>query len=257
MKNNVSNKVPSFKRIDLYYKILLIGPRKVGKTQILKRICKEGFNEKYSPSFGVDFRIQKYYSENLVVQIVELSEKNQINSDIVRELIIDADCFICIYDITNINSVRELTLLVNYCEQIIPSDNKKQCWYFVGNKCDDKNRECTNRPENLFNYVPTGNIGFIEISAKEDKSVDIMFRNTIMRIADMRKTKTKRKNENRGKGKRNNRNVNINNNDENFNSTKRFKDNKKENIGKNDNDKNNEKVDKNDEKLEDKKCEIF
>ncbi len=252
MKNNVYNKVPSFKRVDIYYKILLIGPRKVGKTQILKRICKEDFNEKYSPSFGVDFRIQKYYSENLVVQIIDLSERNQISSEIIKEYIIDTDCFICIYDITNINSVRELSLLVNFCEECIPKDNKKQCWYFVGNKCDDKNRECTNRPENLFNYVPSGNIGFIEISAKENKFVDIMFRNAIMRIADLRKTKPGEKNDMRGKGKNyNNRNVNTNNNDENMNSAKRLKDIKKENIG------NNDKTDKIEEKVENKKCEIF
>ena len=252
MKNNAYNKVPSFKRVEIYYKILLIGPRKVGKTQILKRICKEDFNEKYSPSFGVDFRIQKYYSENLVVQIIELSEKNQIASDIIKEYIIEADCFICIYDITNINSVRELSLLVNYCEEFIPNDNKKQCWYFVGNKSDDKNRECTNRPENLFNYVPYGNIGFIEISAKENKSVDIMFRNAIMRINDLRKIKGGERNDMRNKGKNHhNRNISPNNNDEIINSEKRLKDIKKENMG------NNDKIDKIDEKEENKKCEIF
>ena len=252
MKNNAYNKVPSFKRVEIYYKILLIGPRKVGKTQILKRICKEDFNEKYSPSFGVDFRIQKYYSENLVVQIIELSEKNQIDSDIIKEYIIEADCFICIYDITNINSVRELSLLVNYCEEFIPNDNKKQCWYFVGNKSDDKNRECTNRPENLFNYVPYGNIGFIEISAKENKSVDIMFRNAIMRINDLRKIKGGERNDMRSKGKNHyNRNISPNNNDEIINSEKRLKDIKKENMG------NNDKIDKIDEKEENKKCEIF
>ena len=252
MKNNAYNKVPSFKRVEIYYKILLIGPRKVGKTQILKRICKEDFNEKYSPSFGVDFRIQKYYSENLVIQIIELSDRPDISSDILKEYIIEADCFICIYDITNINSVRELSLLVNYCEEFIPNDNKKQCWYFVGNKSDDKNRECTNRPENLFNYVPYGNIGFIEISAKENKSVDIMFRNAIMRINDLRKIKGGERNDMRGKGKNHhNRNISPNNNDEIINSEKTLKDIKKENMG------NNDKIDKIDEKEENKKCEIF
>ena len=252
MKNNTYNK-QSFKRIDIYYKILLIGPRKVGKTQILKRICKEGFNSNYSPSFGVDFRIQKYYSENLVIQIIELCEKTEISDDILKEYIIEADCFICIYDITNINSVRELSQLVNYCEQFIPSDNKKQCWYFVGNKSDDKNRECTNRPENLFNYVPNNNIGFIEISAKEDKLVDTMFRNAIMRIGDLRKTKNQDKNDLKGRG-RNNRNIKNKDNDENINSAKRLKENENSN-GKNLDD--NDKKGKNDNEVQDKKCEIF
>ena len=250
------NKVPTFNRIDIYYKIVLIGPRRVGKTQILKRICREDFNQNYSPSFGIDFRIQKYYSENLVIQIIELSDRPDISSDILKEYISDADCFICIYDITNINSVRELSNLVRYCENMIPFDNKKQCWYFVGNKCDDKNRECTNRPENLFEYVPSGNIGFIEISAKENKYVDIMFRNAITRIAELRKIKKNEKNDNNDKRK-SNKNFNVDKNDENVNSSRKFFDNKNENSAKNENILDNEKKDNQGEILEDKKCQIY
>ena len=52
-----------------------------------------------------------------------IKSKKEIH--IIKEYIIDTDCFICIYDITNINSVRELSLLVNFCEECIPKDNKK------------------------------------------------------------------------------------------------------------------------------------
>jgi hypothetical protein len=132
---------------------------------------------------------------------MEIADRNEIAEEILKEYIIDADCFICIYDITNINSVRELIDLVKYYEGFIPPDNKKQCWYFVGNKSDDKNRECTNRPENLFSYVPYGNIGFIEISAKENKnkSIDTMFRSAIMRIKELRKNSNEDKNKEKDK----------------------------------------------------------
>lgn len=255
MNNNAFNQ-QSLKRLDIYYKILLVGPRKVGKTQILKRICKEDFNENYSPSFGLDFRIQKNYSENFVFQIMELSDRTETTSEIIKDLIIEADCFICIYDITNINSVRELSQLVDYYEQFIPSDNKKQCWYFVGNKSDDKNRECTNRPENLFNYVPNGNIGFIEISAKENKYIDVMFRNAITRIGELRKSKNLDKNDNRGR-RRNNKTVSFSNKVDNVNSDKRFNDSKKDNNENNDDIDNTSKKEKKYESVDNKKCDIF
>ena len=250
------NKVPTFNRIDIYYKIVLIVPRRVAKTQILKRICKEDFNQNYSPSFGVDFRIQKYYAENLVVQIIEISDRPEISSDILKEYISEADCFICIYDITNINSVRELSQLVSYCEKLIPFDNKKQCWYFVGNKCDDKNRECTNRPENLFEYVPSGNIGFIEISAKENKYVDIMFRNVITRIADLRRVKKDEKKDYKTKRK-SNKNIIVKKNDENATSARKINDNVIENSVKKENIPENEKIDKKEDISGNKRCEIF
>jgi len=255
MQNNANNRQTSSKKMDIYYKILLIGPRRVGKTQILKRICKEDFNENYSPSLGLDFRIQKYPSENLIVQINELADKTEIAQDVIKEHMIDADCFICIYDITNINSVRELSDLVSYYEQFIPSENKKQCWYFVGNKSDDKNRECSNRPENLFNYTPYGNIGFIEVSAKENKYIDSMFRNAIMRIGDLRKVKIEEKTDLRASRKSNKNIVHIKEN--NMDSMKRL--NNKENNGNNNNDNNNNiKKDKTEDiKIENKNCEIF
>ena len=83
MKNNDYNNL-NFKKVDIYYKILFIGPLKVGKSQIIRRICKEDFNENYSPSFGIDFRIQKYHSENLIIQLIELTGKSSISEDIIK-----------------------------------------------------------------------------------------------------------------------------------------------------------------------------
>ena len=265
MKTNEYNNM-NFKQVDIYYKILLIGPRKVGKTQILRRICKEDFNENYSPSFGIDFRILKYHSENLVVQLIELAGKAGISSEIIKDYIIESDCFICVYDITNINSVQELISLVKFYENIIPENNKEQFWYFVGNKNDDSRRECTNRQEKLFPDVPKKgrsvfningkvivkeNFGFIEISTKNDKDINIMFKNVIRQINEMRNNKINERNENKNRG-RNNRNIN-NNNDDNFDSSRKFNENISENKINSEKDNNNDK----EEKKHDKKCEIF
>ena len=132
MKTNEYNNM-NFKQVDIYYKILLIGPRKVGKTQILRRICKEDFNENYSPSFGIDFRILKYHSENLVVQLIELAGKAGISSEIIKDYIIESDCFICVYDITNMDTFTELNYWFDSTKDII---NEKTVMGIVGNKSD-------------------------------------------------------------------------------------------------------------------------
>ena len=44
-----------------YYKLIIIGENEVGKTQLLHRLNEENFEEKYSPTFGIDFRIKSIY----------------------------------------------------------------------------------------------------------------------------------------------------------------------------------------------------
>ena len=46
-----------------YYKLVIIGENEVGKTQLLHRLNDENFDEKYSPTFGIDFRIKTIFEE--------------------------------------------------------------------------------------------------------------------------------------------------------------------------------------------------
>ena len=188
MKNEI---IPSknINKDDLYYKIMIIGSSYVGKTQILKRFCKEEFEENYFPTFGMDFRVQKYFFENFTttVQIIEVSGKNAPPKDLLRPYILDSDCFICVYDVSKKDSVNELNDIISDYEKIIDNRNKSQCWYFVGNKNDTINRECSNNPADIFSYTPLGTIGFIEVSAKENKFIENMFNNTIFQIRNVKR----------------------------------------------------------------------
>ena len=189
MKNDI-NQI-NFTKDDLYYKIMLIGGSYVGKTQILKRFCREEFEEKYFPTFGMDFRVQKYFFENLTitVQIIEVAGKNIPPEELLKAYILDADCFICVYDVSKKDSVSELNNIISNYERLIGNDNKKsQCWYFVGNKNDVINRECSNNIANIFDHTPLGTIGFIEVSAKENKFIENMFNNAIFQIKNAKRS---------------------------------------------------------------------
>ena len=193
MENIINQNPNNASKEHLYYKIMLIGSKCVGKTQILKKFCKEEFEEQYIPTFGMDFRIQKYFFENstITIQIIEVSGSNVPPLELLKDYILDADCFLCIYDISKRDSVNELNNMVSNYERIIGLDNKAQCWYFVGNKSDMINKECSNNPSDIFGYTPLGTIGFIEISAKENKFIENMFNNAIFQIK-----RNKRKNVN-------------------------------------------------------------
>lgn len=183
MKNEF-NQINS-KKDDLYYKMMIIGSKYVGKTQILKRFCKEKFEEKYYPTFGMDFRVQKYFFENITttVQIIEVSGTNAPPRELLRDYLLDTDGFLCVYDISRRDSINELNNIIADYERIIgTNNNKKQCWYFIGNKCDIMNRECPSNPADIFEDTPLGTIGFIEISAKGNKFIDNMFNNIIFQI---------------------------------------------------------------------------
>lgn len=177
---------------DLYYKIMIIGGYAVGKTQIMKRFCKEDFEEKYFPTFGMDFRVQKYFFDNLTttIQIIEVSNKNHPPKELIRDYVLDADCFLCIYDISRRDSVNELNNMISNYENIIGTTNKQQCWYFVGNKCDSEDRECSENPADIFGYTPMGTIGFIEVSAKDNKFIENMLNNTIFQIKLLKRRRT-------------------------------------------------------------------
>ena len=189
MKNEINEK--NNNKDDLYYKIMMIGQSKVGKTQILKRFCKEDYEENYYPTFGMDFRVQKYFFENFttIVQIIEVSGKNSPPKDLLKPYILDSDCFICVYDISQRESVNELNSIISDYEKIIENNNNKknQCWYFVGNKNDTINRECSNNPADIFEYTPLGTIGFIEVSAKDNKFIENMFNNAIFQIRNVKR----------------------------------------------------------------------
>lgn len=187
MKSNL-NQINTNKD-DLYYRIMLIGGKFVGKSQILRRFCREEFDNNYNPTFGMDFRLQKYFFENLTttLQIIEVSGKQIPPQELLKDYILEVDCFICIYDISKKDSINELNNIISDYEKIIGNDKNRQCWYFVGNKCDLLYRECSNNPAEIFGYTPFGTIGFIEVSAKENKFIENLFNNAIFQIKNIKR----------------------------------------------------------------------
>ena len=166
-----------------YFKLILIGENKVGKTQILHRLNNEKFDEKYSPTFGIDFRIISINEEKSKLkydlQILDIAgQSDKIHLDIEKNFINDADAFLCLFSLEDQFSLdRAIKIVESYKSQIkVEKDeedgkggkvakNGLKKWYLLGNKKDlDKKREAV-----PFSYKSKFD-NYFEVSAKYSKN---------------------------------------------------------------------------------------
>lgn len=180
-----------------YYKLILIGENEVGKTQLLHRLNNEPFNEKYSPTFGIDFRIKSIYEEKgklkYDLQIIDIAgQSDAIHLEIEKEFLNDAHAFICLFDLSDQSSLeRAIHIMEDYKNKIEQTKSKR--WYLLGNKKDlDLKRE------GVPNYYKTKFANYFEVSSKDSKNEE--FEKIIDTISyDLFLSKNEHNNEQSGK----------------------------------------------------------
>ena len=153
-----------------YYKLIIIGENEVGKTQFLHRLNDENFEEKYSPTVGIDFRIKSIYEDKGKLkndlQILEIAgETDEIHKKIENDFINDAHAFLCLFDLSDQSSLdRAINIMEKYKINIRDEGNLKM-WYLIGNKKDlDLKRD------GVPNYYKAKFKNYFEVSAKTSKN---------------------------------------------------------------------------------------
>jgi len=153
-----------------YYKLILIGENEVGKTQILHRLNDEKFEEKYSPTFGIDFRIKSIFEEKGKlkndIQILDIAgESDEIHLKIEDDFINDAHAFLCLFDLSDQSSLdRAIKIMEKYKNKIDPDASPKK-WYLIGNK-----KDLDIKREGVPNYYKARFDNYFEVSAKNSKN---------------------------------------------------------------------------------------
>ena len=159
-----------------YFKLILIGENEVGKTQILHRLNNEQFDEKYSPTFGIDFRIISINEEKSKLkydlQILDIAgQSDKIHLDIEENFINDAHAFLCLFSLADQFSLDRAIKIVESYKRRIKVENegkneiKSKRWYLLGNKKDlDKKREAV-----PYSYKSKFD-NYFEVSAKYSKN---------------------------------------------------------------------------------------
>ena len=156
-----------------YYKLVIIGENEVGKTQLLHRLNDENFDEKYSPTFGIDFRIKTIFEEKGKLkndlQILDIAGQNdEIHLKIEDDFINDAQAFLCLFDLSDQTSLdRAIKIMEQYKSKVNDGGNK--LWYLIGNKQDlDLKRE------GVPNYYKAKFKNYFEVSAKMSKKGEFL-----------------------------------------------------------------------------------
>ena len=155
-----------------YYKLVLIGENEVGKTQMLHRLNDENFEERYSPTFGVDFRVKSFFGEKgkllYDLQILDIAgETDDIHLKIEKDFINDASAFLCLFDISNVYSLDKAIKIMEQYKSKIDTDVSKKKWFLIGNKKDlDVNGN------GVPNYYKTKFDNYFEVSAKTSTDQD-------------------------------------------------------------------------------------
>jgi small GTP-binding protein len=169
MKKKLRTKTREIEKSTPYYKLVLIGENEVGKTQLLHRMSDENFDEKYSPTFGLDFRIKPILGDKGKhlgdLQIIDIAgDTDDIHKNIESDFINDANAFLCLFDISNVYSLDKAIRIMESYKSKISSDLNTKKWYLVGNKKDlDK------KGNEVPNYYKTKFENYFEISTKTSK----------------------------------------------------------------------------------------
>ena len=179
-KKTLRTKTKENEKSTPYYKLVLIGENEVGKTQLLHRMSDENFDEKYSPTFGLDFRIKPILGDKGKhlgdLQIIDIAGKtDDIHEKIESDFINDANAFLCLFDISNVYSLDKAIRIMESYKNKISSDLNTTKWYLVGNK-----KDLDTKGNEVPNYYKTKFENYFEISTKTSK--DEVFQSMIRDI---------------------------------------------------------------------------
>ena len=165
MKSEEENNNSSTNDYEYLFKILLVGNSNVGKSSLFLRFVDEIWKENFIPTIGVDFKIKSIKIDNKTIklQIWDTAGQERFKS-ILSSYYKGANGILLLYDITNVNSFKNLSNWLIDIEKNSSKDVKK---ILIGNKCDLN--ELRKIPINKGKeFTDTYNMNFIETSAKNN-----------------------------------------------------------------------------------------
>ena len=170
-KTNLNNNSSTYD-YEYLFKILLIGNSNVGKSSLFLRFVDEIWKENFVPTIGVDFKIKSIKIDNKIIklQIWDTAGQERFRS-ILSSYYKGANGILLLYDITNVNSFKNLSNWLIDIEKNSSKDVKK---ILIGNKCDLN--ELRKIPINKGKeFADTYNMKFIETSAKNNVNINECF----------------------------------------------------------------------------------
>ena len=177
---------------DFLFKVSLIGDAATGKTSIITRFIDDVFKEETSTTIGVDFKIVSLdLGENTYakMQIWDTCGSERFKS-ITASFLKSCSAFILVFDLNRKNTFKSIENWI----KTINENTKPKFLILIGNKCDLKRD--VNKDEIIL-FCEKNKLNYIEISVKENKSVEKIFKEVAYQLyKDIKIKKSENKNVN-------------------------------------------------------------
>ena len=177
---------------DFLFKVSLIGDAATGKTSIITRFIDDVFKEETSTTIGVDFKIVSLdLGENTYakMQIWDTCGSERFKS-ITASFLKSCSAFILVFDLNRKNTFKSIENWI----KTINENTKPKFLILIGNKCDLKRD--INKDEIIL-FCEKNKLNYIEISVKENKNVEKIFKEVAYQLyKDIKIKKSENKNVN-------------------------------------------------------------
>lgn len=181
----------SKKRVDVMFKILIVGECGVGKTSIIKRYVYNLFTPNYKSTIGVDFALKILKKDKLTIgmQLWDVAGQERFGS-MTRVYYKDATAAIIMFDVNHLKSFESVMKWKNDIVSKIFKD-KNIPMLLVANKVDlaVHDTQWHEFKKTLDNFCVNNEfIGWIETSAKDNMNIDAVFTtltDEILKITDI------------------------------------------------------------------------
>ena len=177
---------------DFLFKVSLIGDSATGKTSIITRFIDDLFKEETSTTIGVDFKIVSLdLGENTYakMQIWDTCGSERFKS-ITASFLKSCSAFILVFDLNRKNTFKSIENWI----KTINENTKPKFLILIGNKCDLK-REV--EKDEIILFCEKNKLNYIEISVKENKNVEKIFKEVAYQLyKDIKIKKSENKNAN-------------------------------------------------------------
>ena len=154
---------------DYILKYIIVGDGTVGKSSLLLRFTKSGFNQEYEMTLSVDFGVKNIKIRNKIyrIQIFDTAGQENLRS-IARMYYKNSICAIVVYDITRRDTFNNVSDWIEECKNYSP---KSIFMVLVGNKLDLAERRQISSDEGRELAEKNGML-FFETSAKDGTNVE-------------------------------------------------------------------------------------
>ena len=173
MKKDKHGDVLSNINYDYIFKVALIGDSATGKTSILLRFIDDYFTEDTKSTIGVDFKIVSLLLQPKVyakMQIWDTCGSERFKS-LTSSFIKTCSAFILVFDLTRTSTFQN----IEHWIRTIKENTSPKFLILIGNKSDLVEQRALNK-DFILEYCQKHFFNYLEISAKNNSNIEIMFK---------------------------------------------------------------------------------